>query len=153
MIEAPFWQSKTLDQMSDEEWESLCDGCGQCCLHKLQDEETDEIYFTNVACRQLNIKTCQCRNYARRFEYESDCIKLTRENLLTFEWLPATCAYRLLAEGKRLPSWHPLRCGSRDAMHAQRISVRHIAVPESEVRDWEEHIINHPNWWTRPRDK
>ena len=72
MSEQPFWQHKTLDEMSDAEWESLCDGCGQCCLHKLMDEDTDEIYFTNVACRQLNIKTCQCRNYERRFEYEPD---------------------------------------------------------------------------------
>ena len=96
MSEQPFWQQKTLDEMSDAEWESLCDGCGQCCLHKLMDEDTDEIYFTNVACRQLNIKTCQCRNYERRFEYEPDCIKLTRDNLPTFEWLPPTCAYRLL---------------------------------------------------------
>ena len=78
MSDVPFWQSKTLDEMSDAEWESLCDGCGQCCLHKLMDEDTDEIYFTNVACRQLNIKTCQCRNYERRFEFEPDCIKLTR---------------------------------------------------------------------------
>ncbi len=100
MNDIPFWQSKTLDDMTDAEWESLCDGCGQCCLHKLMDEDTDEIYFTNVACKQLNIKTCQCRNYERRFEFEPDCIKLTRENLPTFEWLPHTCAYRLLAEGK-----------------------------------------------------
>ncbi len=124
MSEQPFWQQKTLDDMSDAEWESLCDGCGQCCLHKLMDEDTDEIYFTNVACRQLNIKTCQCRNYARRFEYEPDCIKLTRENLPTFEWLPPTCAYRLLAEGKPLPAWHPLLTGSKAAMHGERISVR-----------------------------
>ncbi len=103
MNDIPFWQSKTLDDMTDAEWESLCDGCGQCCLHKLMDEDTDEIYFTNVACRQLNIKTCQCRNYERRFEFEPDCIKLTRENLPTFEWLPPSCAYRLLAEGKSLP--------------------------------------------------
>ena len=81
MSDLPFWQRKTLDEMTDAEWESLCDGCGQCCLHKLMDEDTDEIYFTNVACRQLNIKTCQCRNYERRFEYEPDCIKLTRDNL------------------------------------------------------------------------
>ncbi|VDZ89441.1 protein YcgN [Lelliottia amnigena] len=100
MSEIPFWQSKTLDEMTDVEWESLCDGCGQCCLHKLMDEDSDEIYFTNVACKQLNIKTCQCRNYERRFEYEPDCIKLTRDNLPTFEWLPHTCAYRLLAEGR-----------------------------------------------------
>ncbi len=113
MSEQPFWQQKTLDEMTDAEWESLCDGCGQCCLHKLMDEDTDEIYFTNVACRQLNIKTCQCRNYERRFEYEPDCIKLTRENLPTFEWLPPTCAYRLLAEGKSLPAWHPLLTGSK----------------------------------------
>ena len=133
MSEQPFWQQKTLDEMTDAEWESLCDGCGQCCLHKLMDEDTDEIYFTNVACRQLNIKTCQCRNYERRFEYEPDCIKLTRENLPTFEWLPPTCAYRLLAEGKSLPAWHPLLTGSKAAMHGERISVRHIAVPESTV--------------------
>ncbi|MEQ4532555.1 MAG: YcgN family cysteine cluster protein [Mixta sp.] len=146
MTDTPFWQDKSLEQMTDEEWESLCDGCGQCCLNKLQDADTDEIYFTNVACNQLNIKTCQCRNYERRFEYEEDCIKLTRENLPTFSWLPPSCAYRLLAEGKPLPVWHPLRSGSKAAMHAARISVRHIAVRESEVRDWEDHIINRPEW-------
>lgn len=139
-----FWQSKTLSEMTDEEWESLCDGCGQCCLNKLIDADTDEIYFTNVACNQLNIKTCQCKNYARRFEFEPDCIKLTRENLTTFEWLPYSCAYRLLYEGKPLPAWHPLVAGSKSAMHAARISVRHIAVPESEMTEWEDHIINKP---------
>lgn len=144
MSELPFWQRKSLEQMTDAEWESLCDGCGQCCLNKLQDEESDEIYFTNVACDQLNIKTCGCKNYERRFEYEPDCIKLTRTNLPTFSWLPWTCAYRLLAEGKPLPAWHPLRSGSKTAMHAQRISVRHIAVRESEVIDWEDHIIRRP---------
>ncbi len=144
MTDTPFWQRKTLEQMSDEEWESLCDGCGQCCLNKLQDADTDEIYFTNVACNQLNIKTCQCRNYERRFEYEEDCIKLTRDNLPTFSWLPPSCAYRVLAEGKNLPVWHPLRTGSKAAMHAGRISVRHIAVRESEVTDWEDHFINKP---------
>ena len=113
MSDIPFWQSKTLDDMTDAEWESLCDGCGQCCLHKLMDEDTDEIYFSNVACRQLNIKTCQCRNYA---------------------------------EGKGLPGWHPLLTGSKAAMHGERISVRHIAVKESEVRDWQDHILNKPSW-------
>ncbi|WP_075181954.1 YcgN family cysteine cluster protein [Pantoea sp. 1.19] len=144
MTDIPFWQQKTLEQMSDAEWESLCDGCGQCCLNKLQDEDTDAIYFTNVACNQLNIKTCQCRNYARRFELEADCLKLTRENLPTFSWLPPTCAYRLIADGQDLPLWHPLRSGSKAAMHAARISVRHIAVRESEVQDWEDHILNPP---------
>ncbi|HGJ5856983.1 YcgN family cysteine cluster protein [Arsenophonus nasoniae] len=138
----PFWQRKTLEQMSDEEWESLCDGCGQCCMHKLLDADTDEIYFTNVACEQLNLKTCQCKHYAERFRYEPDCIKLTRDNLATFRWLPLTCAYRLIAEGKSLPAWHPLKTGSKLAMHQAKISVRHIAVREIEVMDWEEHIIN-----------
>lgn len=141
----PFWQVKTLDDMTDSEWESLCDGCGQCCLHKLIDEDTDEIYFTNVACNQLNIKTCQCKHYEDRFSYEADCIKLNRDNLETFEWLPHTCAYRLLLEGKTLPAWHPLRTGgSKTAMHSERISVRHIAVKESEVVEWEDHIMNKP---------
>lgn len=106
MSDTPFWQRKTLDEMTDAEWESLCDGCGQCCLH----------------------------------------IKLTRENLPDFEWLPMTCAYRLLAEGKPLPTWHPLLTGSKAAMHGERISVRHIAVKESEVRDWQDHILNKPSW-------
>ncbi|AWK13362.1 YcgN family cysteine cluster protein [Candidatus Fukatsuia symbiotica] len=142
MSQLPFWQQKTLAEMSDEEWESLCDGCGQCCLNKLIDANTDEIYFTNVACNQLNLKTCQCRHYSRRFEYEKNCIKLTRENLTTLNWLPHTCAYRALAEGHDLPLWHPLLTGSKTAMHGERISVRNIAVHESEVFDWEDHIIN-----------
>lgn len=145
MTDQPFWQIKTLFEMTDDEWESLCDGCGQCCLNKLIDADTDEIYFTNVACNQLNIKTCQCRNYDKRFVLEPDCIKLTRDNLGTFEWLPYTCAYRLLGEGKPLPSWHPLITGSKSAMHAARISVRHIAVPESQMTEWEDHIINRPD--------
>ncbi|HGJ5883126.1 YcgN family cysteine cluster protein [Arsenophonus sp.] len=137
-----FWQRKTLEQMTNEEWESLCDGCGQCCMHKLLDADTDEIYFTNVACDQLDLKSCQCKNYAERFRYEPDCIKLTRDNLTTFRWLPNTCAYRLIAEGKPLPAWHPLKTGSKLAMHQAKISVRHIAVREIEVMDWEDHIIN-----------
>ncbi|HGF6559428.1 YcgN family cysteine cluster protein [Providencia sp. PROV188] len=145
MMSQFFWQVKTLDEMTDEEWESLCDGCGQCCLHKLMDEDTDEIYFTNVACNQLNIKTCQCRHYADRFKYEADCIKLTRDNLETFAWLPSTCAYRLLMEGKPLPAWHPLKTGSKAAMHNEGISVRHIAVREIDVVEWEDHIMNRPN--------
>ncbi|ELX8378292.1 YcgN family cysteine cluster protein [Providencia vermicola] len=144
MMSQPFWQVKTLDEMTDDEWESLCDGCGQCCLHKLMDEDTDEIYFTNVACNQLNIKTCQCKHYEDRFSYEADCIKLNRYNLETFEWLPHTCAYRLLLEGKTLPAWHPLKTGSKAAMHAERISVRHIAVREKDVVEWEDHIMNRP---------
>jgi len=146
MTTNPFWQEKSLAEMTDQEWESLCDGCGRCCLHKLIDDDTEEVYFTNVACNQLNIKTCQCRHYETRFEYEPDCIKLTRENLITFDWLPPTCAYRLQEEGKPLPHWHPLITGSKAAMHGERISVRYIAVPEKEVEDWQNHILNKPAW-------
>jgi len=147
MTEPAFWQQKTLPEMTNEEWEALCDGCGQCCLHKLIDEDTDEIYFTNVACNQLNIKSCQCRNYERRFTLEEDCIKLTRENLTTFDWLPPTCAYRLIGEGKPLFPWHPLlNKASKSAMHTAQISVRYIAVREDDVEDWQDHILNKPSW-------
>ncbi|MEG3136118.1 YcgN family cysteine cluster protein [Rouxiella sp. T17] len=147
MSQPAFWQQKTLSEMSDTEWEALCDGCGQCCLHKLIDEDTDEIYFTNVACNQLNIKSCQCRNYENRFSLEEDCIKLTRENLTKFDWLPPTCAYRLVGEGKDLLPWHPLlHKESKSAMHGARISVRHIAVREDDVEDWQDHIMNKPSW-------
>ncbi|TGD12670.1 YcgN family cysteine cluster protein, partial [Salmonella enterica subsp. enterica serovar Poona] len=145
MSDTPFWQRKTLDEMTDAECESLCDGCGQCCLHKLMDEDTDEIYFTNVACRQLNIKTCQCRHYERRFEFEPDCIKRTRENLPAFDWLPRTCAYRLLAEGKPLPTWHPLLTGSKAAMHGEPITVPPIPVKESDDRATQPHKLINPS--------
>ncbi len=141
MSERPFWQRLSLEQMTDQQWESVCDGCGQCCLNKLQDAETDVIYFTNVACNQLDLTSCRCSNYPQRFQLEPDCIKLDRENLKTFFWLPKTCGYRLLAEGKSLPIWHPLRQGNSTMMHSRRISVRHIAVHENEVQNWEDHII------------
>lgn len=136
-----FWQTKTLSEMTESEWEQLCDGCGQCCLNKLIDEDTEEIYFTNIACNQLDTKTCRCRHYKERITYEPDCIKLTRENLLTIKWLPLTCAYRLIAEKKTLPDWHPLLTGSKTAMHKAGISVRYYAVHEKNVINWEDHII------------
>lgn len=142
MTNQPFWQMKSLQQMNDDEWEALCDGCGRCCLNKLQDADSDEIYFTNIACNQLNLKTCACRHYAHRFTYEPSCIQLTRENIGDFAWLPPTCAYRLLAENRPLPAWHPLLTGSKKAMHAAGISVKFIAVHEREVTDWEAHIIS-----------
>ncbi len=134
MATIPFWQEKSLDEMTDKEWESLCDGCGRCCLYKYIDSETKTLQSTNVACKLLNIKTCQCSHYEKRLErMKGGCIKLTRENITTLDWLPPTCAYRLLAQGKPLPSWHPLITGSKAAMHAERISVRHIAVPASSL--------------------
>ena len=136
-----FWQTKTLEQMTNQEWESLCDGCGKCCLHKLIDEETEELYFTNVACNLLDVQTCCCRDYENRFSYNEGCLKLTRKNLPEFNWLPSTCAYRLLAEGKELPHWHPLITGSKKTMHEAGASVQNKAVYAIEVIDWEDHIL------------
>ncbi|MCL9781800.1 YcgN family cysteine cluster protein [Vibrio sp. S4M6] len=141
----PFWQSKSLEQMNEKEWESLCDGCGKCCLHKLVDEDTEELYYTNVACSWLNSDTCSCKDYPNRFQSGEECLKLTRESIPQFNWLPDTCAYRLLAENKPLPVWHPLITGSKDAMHKAGESVKNKVVYEIEVVDWEQHIVNHPS--------
>ncbi|WP_213993645.1 YcgN family cysteine cluster protein [Sodalis sp. dw_96] len=144
MTTIPFWQEKSLDEMTDREWESLCDGCGRCCLHKYIDGTTQTLHSTNVACKLLNIKTCQCRHYETRFQHVPGCIKLTRENIATLDWLPPTCAYRLKAEGKPLPNWHPLITGSKAAMHGERISVRHIAVPESALNNKGKKLLLQP---------
>ena len=141
----PFWQEKSLEQMTEQEWESLCDGCGKCCLHKLMDEDSDEVYYTNVACSWLNSKTCSCKDYPNRFSSGEECLKLTRDKIDEFHWLPDTCAYRLLSEEKTIPEWHPLITGSKSAMHAAGESVRNKVVYEIDVIDWEDHIINHPN--------
>ena len=144
-IVQPFWKRKTLAQLDQDEWESLCDGCGLCCLQKLEDEDDGSVYYTRIACKLLDLKTCRCSDYANRRQQVPDCVQLTPAQADEFKWLPPTCAYRLLAEGKDLPAWHPLLTGSKVAMHGERISVRHIAVKESDVRDWEDHIMNHPN--------
>ena len=111
----PFWQSKTLREMNSSEWESLCDGCGKCCLEKLEDEDTGVVYTTAVTCRLLDLKTCACSNYAKRFQYMDDCIKLTPQKIDEINWLPKTCAYLLVKEGKDLPSWHPLKTGDKQS--------------------------------------
>ncbi len=115
---APFWKTKTLAEMTREEWESLCDGCGRCCLHKLRDEDTDEISHTNVACRLLDLHTCRCRDYANRRRRVPDCVRLTPDSLHDIDWLPPSCAYRRLAEGKDLAWWHPLVSGDPETVHA-----------------------------------
>ncbi|MRN43854.1 YcgN family cysteine cluster protein [Brucella sp. 6810] len=124
MTDKPFWQTKNLNQLTRSEWESLCDGCGQCCLHKLQDEDTDEIYWTSVACTLLNPETCQCRDYPNRKKTVPDCVFLTPEIVDEVDWLPVTCAYRLVAEGSDLYWWHPLVSGSSETVHEAGISVR-----------------------------
>lgn len=136
-----FWETKTLAQMTHTEWESLCDGCGKCCLHKLQDEDTGELAFTNAACRLLDRETARCSDYAHRRIKVPDCVRLTAKSAAKFNWLPATCAYRLLAEGKPLFPWHHLVCGDPEAVHRAGISVRGRVVSEDKVIDLEDHIV------------
>ena len=126
----PFWQVKTLEDMTREEWESLCDGCARCCLVKLEDADTAEIHFTDVGCTLLDAKTCRCRDYRRRQSRVSDCVKLTPETVRSLSWLPVTCAYRRLAEGRGLAWWHPLVSGSPDTVHSAGVSVRGRVVGE-----------------------
>ena len=131
----PFWETKTLDQMTDDEWESVCDGCGRCCLHKLEDDETGEVHFTRVSCKLLDVSTCRCTDYPDRFAQVPDCLTikpLTREKI---NWLPESCAYRRLSEGKSLENWHPLISGSSESVHSSRISVSNRCISETDVAD------------------
>ncbi len=129
--ELPFWRLKTLETMSPDEWEGLCDGCGRCCLVKLEDEDTAEVTYTNVGCTLLDDQTCRCRDYPNRQAKVADCVRLTPQAVRTFSWLPQTCAYRLLAEGQDLYWWHPLVSGDPETVHAAGISVRdRVAGPE-----------------------
>lgn len=141
---AAFWEVKTLEQMSASEWESLCDGCGKCCLHKLEDEDNGDIHYTNLACRYLDDDTCRCQAYEERQRLVPDCIVLRPEDVAEFHWLPDTCAYRLLAEGNPLPDWHPLRSGDPASVHRAGISARGRTVSEAEVaeEDWEDCIVH-----------
>lgn len=139
----PFWKRKPLAQLDQDEWESLCDGCGLCCLQKLEDEEDGAIYYTRVACRLLDLTSCRCRDYPNRRLSVPDCVQLTAADAGRFTWLPPTCAYRLLAEGKELPLWHPLVCGDPQAVHAERISQAGRMLSEEAVaeEDWESYLI------------
>jgi hypothetical protein len=139
----PFWQRKSLAQMSSAEWESLCDGCGLCCLQKLEDEDDGVVYFTDVACKLLDLQTCRCSNYRERRAHVPDCVSLDPSTLAGINWLPRTCAYRLLSEGKPLRRWHHLVCGDRDAVHAAGISRAGRMVSETDIPSdaWEDRII------------
>ena len=139
-----FWERKPLKKMSAREWEALCDGCGKCCLNKLEDEDSGEVALTRVACRLLDDDTCRCAHYENRHKFVPDCIVLRPDNLDTHAyWMPETCAYRLLWQGNPLPDWHPLISGTAESVHAAGISVRGITVSEFDIPldDWEEYII------------
>ena len=138
----PFWETRSLESMTRPEWESLCDGCGKCCIHKLEDEDTGEVHATNVACRLLDRGTGFCSDYRRRHAYVPECVRLTPAKLRQLDWLPSTCAYRLLDEGKPLPQWHYLVCGDREAVHAAGQSVRGWTVSEDDVGDFENHVVD-----------
>ncbi len=141
-----FWELP-LDALTRAEWEALCDGCGQCCLHKVEDADTGEFYNTNVACKLLDLETARCTDYRNRRAYVPDCLRLTIRNAGDLEWLPGTCAYRLRAHGEALPEWHYLLTGSRDAMHAAGVSVIGKVVNETEAGPIEHHIV-----WSGPDD-
>jgi uncharacterized cysteine cluster protein YcgN (CxxCxxCC family) len=136
-----FWEEKPLGRMTRAEWESLCDGCGKCCVHKLEDEETGEIHATNVACRLLNRRTAMCSDYRNRQSYVPECVRLTPAKLRNIDWLPSTCAYRLIDEGRPLADWHPLISGDPESVHRAGISVRGWTVSEDDAGDLENHIV------------
>lgn len=138
----PFWKTKTLGQLSKREWESLCDGCGKCCLHKLEDEETGRVHLTMVACKLLDTDQCRCSDYPRRHRHVPECVRMTPDNIASLT-LPSSCAYRRLAEGRDLPSWHPLVSGRAESVHTANASVRRWAVSARDVpeEDFEDYVI------------
>jgi len=128
-----FWKHKKLSEMTRKEWELLCDGCGRCCLIRLEDEESREIFTTRLACKQLDIGKCGCKCYDNRHEVVADCIALTPENIGSLDWIPSSCAYRRLSEGRELAWWHPLVSGDPDSVHEAGISVRSSAISEDKI--------------------
>jgi len=139
-----FWKGKALTDFTSEEWETLCDGCGQCCLYKLEDEDSGDLYLTNVVCRFLDPQTCRCQVYDERRTAVPTCVKLTPQNVTTLTWIPPTCAYKLLAEGKPLPAWHPLISGTAESVHTSGNTVRGRTISESgvDLNDLENFVIS-----------
>lgn len=144
MAALPYWKTLTLAEMSKEQWEGLCDGCARCCLQKLQDDETDEIFYTRVVCQYLK-EDGQCSCYTDRQKYVPDCVWLTPDDAKNFHWLPDTCAYRLVAQGDDLPDWHPLVSGKQQSVITAGISVlRYDLIPDNQIEEkhWQDHLID-----------
>ena len=142
-----FWKHKPLKSLTSEEWEALCDGCGKCCLNKLEDEDTGEVALTRIACRLLDDQSCKCGQYPIRHQFIPDCIVLKPSNIdENAYWMPKTCAYRLLWSGQPLFDWHPLISGNPETVHTANISVRSMTLSEFDINeeDWEDHIIEEP---------
>lgn len=148
-IEKPFWKTKSLGELTPAEWESLCDGCGRCCLHKLRYDETNALAFTNVACRLLDTTDCACRKYETRQDHVPDCVSLTAQTLADIDWLPPSCAYVRVAAGQDLAWWHPLVSGDPTTVHSAGVSVQGRAVDERYAGPLEHHIVEWPG--KRPR--
>ncbi len=140
----PFYETKSLADMTPEEWESLCDGCGKCCTIVLQEEDNGTLWRTNVACKLLDLNTVRCCDYANRHTRVPSCVKLNPDNIADLHWMPGTCAYRLLSEGEPLPDWHPLKTGTRQSVIDAGIGVHGTLVSETDVEDddLEDHIID-----------
>ena len=135
MASRPFWETKSLKEMTPREWESLCDGCGLCCLIRFEDEDTGEIIPTRVHCRLFDSESCACSNYAQRKRHVPDCIKLTPQNVETLKWMPLSCAYRRVNEGRGLADWHPLISGDPESVHRAGVSIRGETVSEDSLAD------------------
>ncbi|TDQ78836.1 hypothetical protein A8950_3297 [Dongia mobilis] len=138
----PFWKTTPLSKMTPAQWESLCDGCGKCCLVKLRDVDTNEILFTNIACKQLDLRSCRCKDYQNRKALVPDCVQLTPRNIGRIDWLPETCAYKLVHRGEDLPWWHPLVSGDTRTVHQAGISMRRRAISEGRAGEPEDHIVD-----------
>lgn len=139
-----YWKAKTLEELTDEEWEGLCDGCGRCCLQKLECEDSGDIFYTNLTCKQLDTESCRCKDYTNRTKIVSACMSLRQLNDEDWYFMPTTCAYRLIKEGKALKDWHPLIFGSDEKMIAEGISIKgQLTISEADVaeEDFEEHVI------------
>lgn len=146
MTDLPWWEAKSLHEMSREEWEQLCDHCGKCCLHKLEDEEDGTVYYTDVACHLMDQESCHCTDYANRRVLVPSCVRLDIGNLDQINWMPPSCSYRLLKEGQTLPDWHHLVSGSKQTIHQVGASVHGRSVNEKDVDEdeFEEHIVEWP---------